>query len=176
MNFKEFEGILPLKWDPKRVPKLSRNWIRKGRPLESDFYDIIMDFGSQNGTQNLLKKHPKKGLFFASVFIEFWLNFGGQFGRREAPRGTREASRRRPGGTREASRRRPGGVLEPGAALEAPSRPPGLDFLRFLGSKKTHFWHVFVSICGVDTGLFEGGGRPPWKFFGDVFLYIWFYI
>ena len=144
MNFNDFEGILPPKWEPKRVSNLSRNWIRKGRPLESDFYDIIMDFGSQNGTQNLLKKHPKKCLFLASVFIEFWLNFGGQFGRREAPRGTREASRRRPGDTREASRRRPGGVLEPGAALEAPSQPPGLDFFVFWEAKK-HTFGVFFS-------------------------------
>ena len=118
--------------------------FEKGRFLESDFYDIIMDFGSRNGTQNLFKKHPKKGLFFASVFIEFWLNFGGQFGRREAPRGTREASRRRPGDTREASRRRPGGVLEPGAALEAPSQPPGLDFFVFWEAKK-HTFGVFFS-------------------------------
>ena len=36
---------------PKSVPKLDP----KGKPLESDFYDILMDFGSQNGTPKLLK-------------------------------------------------------------------------------------------------------------------------
>ena len=39
---------------PKTVPKLDP----KGKPLESDFYDILMNFGSQNGAQNLFKKHP----------------------------------------------------------------------------------------------------------------------
>jgi len=38
-----------------------------------------MDFGSQNGIQNPLKKQPLICLFLASVFWEFWLHFGNQF-------------------------------------------------------------------------------------------------
>ena len=43
-------------------------WSEKGRPLESDFYDIIMEFGSQNETQNLLKKGLKNRSDFGIVF------------------------------------------------------------------------------------------------------------
>ena len=64
MDFDDFECILFQKWDPNGSQNPSRNWIRKGMPLESDFYDIMVDFGPQNGVQNLLKtqKHhkPKK--------------------------------------------------------------------------------------------------------------------
>ena len=48
----------------------SRNWIRKGRPLEIDFYDILMDFGSQNGIQ-IRRLDP-----ILAPFAPFWLHFG----------------------------------------------------------------------------------------------------
>ena len=61
-----FLRYIASKMRAQRNPNPSRNWIRNGRPLESDFYDIMMDFGPQNGTPNLLKSYlktgPKKGL------------------------------------------------------------------------------------------------------------------
>ena len=66
MDFDDFECILFQKWDTNGSQNLSRNWIRKGMPLESDFYDIVVDLGPQNETQNLLKSYlktdPKTGL------------------------------------------------------------------------------------------------------------------
>ena len=66
MDFDDFECILFQKWDTNGSQNPSRNWIRKGMPLESDVYDIVVDFGPQNGTQNLLKSYlktdPKTGL------------------------------------------------------------------------------------------------------------------
>ena len=66
MDFDDFECILFQKRDTNGSQNQSRNWIRKGMPLESDFYDIMVDFGPQNGVQNLLKNYlktdPKTGL------------------------------------------------------------------------------------------------------------------
>ena len=59
MDFDDFECILIQKWDTNGSQNQSRNWIRKGMPLESDFYDIMVDFGPQNGVQNLLKSYLK---------------------------------------------------------------------------------------------------------------------
>ena len=66
MDFDDFECILFQKRDTNGSQNQSRNWIRKGMPLESDFYDIMVDFAPQNGVQNLLKSYlktdPKTGL------------------------------------------------------------------------------------------------------------------
>ena len=61
MDFDDFECILFQKWDTNGSQNPSRNWIRKGMPLESDFYHIMVDFGPQNGFQNLLKSYLKTG-------------------------------------------------------------------------------------------------------------------
>ena len=81
MDFDDFECILFQKWDTNGSQNPFRNWIRKGMPLESDFYDIMVDFGSQNGTQNLLKSYlktdPKKGLQKNGL----WRRLGASWGR-----------------------------------------------------------------------------------------------
>ena len=81
MDFDDFECILFQKWDTNGSQNPSRNWIRKGMPLESDFYDIMVDFGPQNGTQNLLKSYlktgPKKGLQKNGL----WRRLGASWGR-----------------------------------------------------------------------------------------------
>ena len=81
MDFDDFECILFQKWDTNGSQNPSRNWIRKGMPLESDFYDIMVDFGPQNGAQNLLKSYlktdPKKGLQKNGL----WRRLGASWGR-----------------------------------------------------------------------------------------------
>ena len=66
MDFDDFECILFQKRDTNGSQNQSRNWIRKGMPLESDFYEIMVDSGPQKGVQNLLKSYlktdPKTGL------------------------------------------------------------------------------------------------------------------
>ena len=61
MDFDDFKSILP----PKREPKINKKWFQNGnrfrRPLESGFYEMLMNFGSQNGIQNLLKRYLKTG-------------------------------------------------------------------------------------------------------------------
>ena len=81
MDFDDFECILFQKRDTNGSQNQSRNWIRKGMPLESDFYDIMVDFGSQNGAQNHLKSYlktgPKKGLQKNGL----WRRLGASWGR-----------------------------------------------------------------------------------------------
>ena len=66
MDFDDFECILFPKWNTNGSQNPFRNRIRKGMPLESDFYYILVDFDPQNETQNLLKSYlktdPKTGL------------------------------------------------------------------------------------------------------------------
>ena len=80
MDFDDFDCILFQKRVTNGSQNQSRNWIRKGMPLESDFYDIVVDFAPQNGTQNLLnsylKTDSKKGLQKNGL----WRRLGGLLG------------------------------------------------------------------------------------------------
>ena len=96
MDFDDFKGILP----PKREPKLDKKWFQNGnrfkRPLESGFYEILMNFGTQNGTPNLLKRYLKTGPKKDAQRMRLGASLGrllGAFGRREAleARGGRKA-------------------------------------------------------------------------------------
>ena len=81
MDFDDFECILFQKWDTNGSQNPSRNWIRKGMPLESDFYDIVVDFAPQNGTQHLLKSYLKTGQKkgtqrIPGMWVERWVEGG----------------------------------------------------------------------------------------------------
>ena len=81
MDFDDFECILFPKWDTNGSQNPSRNWIRKGMPLESDFYDIVVDFAPQNGIQNLLKKLSKNGSKKGVPKNGLWRCLGASWGR-----------------------------------------------------------------------------------------------
>ena len=44
-------------WDPKSLKNRSQNYVGQGRRPGIEFGVILMDFGSQNGVQNLLKSY-----------------------------------------------------------------------------------------------------------------------
>ena len=82
MDFDDFECILFQKWDTNGSQNPFRNWIRKGMPLENDFYDIVVDFGPQNGTQNLLKSYLKTDPKKDTQRMPSWCHPCGGWGRR----------------------------------------------------------------------------------------------
>ena len=48
-------------WDPKSIKNRSQNEVGQGRRPGIDFHAMLVNFGSQNGAQNLLKSYLKTG-------------------------------------------------------------------------------------------------------------------
>ena len=67
-------------WDPKSIKNRSENEVGQGRRPGIDFHAMLVNFGSQNGAQNLLKSYlktdPKKG-YPTNAILEAQKSTGG---------------------------------------------------------------------------------------------------